>query len=159
MTLTSTPSSAPGTDAPSLAATNVSLGYPGHPVIRDLSLEVLRGEFTVIVGPNACGKSTLLRALGRMLSPSSGQVLLDGRAISSYRTKEVAQQVGLLPQSPVTPDAITVADLVARGRYPHQRLLKQWSPEDADVVEFALREVGMIDQADRMVDELSGGQR
>lgn len=159
MTMTSTPPGAPGINAPTLAADTVDLGYPGRLVIRGLSLEVLQGEFTVIVGPNACGKSTLLRALGRMLSPSSGQVLLDGRAISTYRTKEVAQQVGLLPQSPITPDAITVADLVARGRYPHQRLLRQWSTEDADVVEFALREVGMIDLADRMVDELSGGQR
>ncbi|GAA1137469.1 ABC transporter ATP-binding protein [Ornithinicoccus hortensis] len=149
----------PGQTARGLSASHVDLGYPGHAVIRDLSLEVLDGEFTVIVGPNACGKSTLLRALGRMLSPTAGRVLLDGKAIGGYRSKEVARRVALLPQSPVTPDAITVADLVARGRYPHQQLLRQWSTEDADVVENALREVGMLDLADRMVDELSGGQR
>src|SRR5699024_11563061 len=104
-------------------------------------------------------KSTLLRALGRLLTPTAGHVLLDGAQITRYGTKEVARRIGLLPQSPVTPDAISVADLVARGRYPHQRLLRQWSLEDADAVEAALAEVGMLDQADRMVDELSGGQR
>ncbi|HCX86282.1 MAG TPA: Fe(3+)-dicitrate ABC transporter ATP-binding protein [Micrococcales bacterium] len=161
MTLSTTPP----TDAPTgqpvhtLAARDVQIGYPGRTVISDLSLDVLAGEFTVIVGPNACGKSTLLRALGRMLPTAQGQVVLDGQEISRYSTKEVARRVGLLPQSPVTPDAITVADLVSRGRHPHQRLLRQWSPADAAAVSGALAEVGMVDQADRMVDELSGGQR
>ncbi len=149
----------PAPAAAPLVAHQVDLGYPGRTVARGLDLEVLAGEFTVIVGPNACGKSTLLRALGRLLTPTAGQVLLDGRAISRYGTKEVARRVGLLPQSPVTPDAISVADLVARGRYPHQRLLRQWSVEDAEAVEAALAEVGMLEQSDRMVDELSGGQR
>jgi len=152
------PPGTPASDAP-LSARGVHLGYPGRTVVEDLDLNVLRGEFTVIVGPNACGKSTVLRALGRLLQPSHGQVLLQGREIARYGTKEVARQVGLLPQSPVTPDAISVADLVARGRYPHQRLLRQWSPQDAEAVEGALAEVGMLPEADRMVDELSGGQR
>src|SRR5699024_9750945 len=122
-------------------------------------LNVLRGEFTVIVGPNACGKSTVLRALGRLLQPSHGQVLLQGREIARYGTKEVARQAGLLPQSPVTADAISVADVVARGRYPEQRLVREWAPQDAEAEEGALAEVGMRPEADRMVDELSGGQR
>jgi iron complex transport system ATP-binding protein len=160
MTLTSTsPAAAGSPPGGALRADHVDLGYPGRSVVQDLSLEVLQGEFTVIIGPNACGKSTLLRALGRMLSPTGGQVLLDGRVITQYPTKEVARRIGLLPQSPVTPDAITVADLVARGRYPHQRLLRQWSAEDAEVVEASLRQVGMLEHADRLVDELSGGQR
>lgn len=142
-----------------LAADAVDIGYPGRPVIRGLSLDVLQGEFTVIVGPNACGKSTLLRSLGRMLPPTAGRVLLDGKSIQSYPTKEVARRVGLLPQSPTTPDAITVADLVSRGRYPHQKLLRQWSPADAEAVDRSLREVGMLEHSERMVDELSGGQR
>lgn len=146
------------TGAP-LSARRVDLGYPGRTVVRGLDLEVVRGEFTVIVGPNACGKSTLLRALGRLLAPSAGQVLLEDRAISRYGTKEVARQVGLLPQAPVTPEGISVADLVARGRYPHQRLLRQWSAADAEAVESALTEVGMLTESDRMVEELSGGQR
>lgn len=142
-----------------LRAENVRLGYGQRAVVDDLSIDVADGGFTVIVGPNACGKSTLLRALGRMLPPRAGQVILDGRAIHTTPTKEVARSVGLLPQAPVTPDAITVADLVARGRFPHQSLLRQWSPADEDAVENALHEVGMIEHADRMVDELSGGQR
>ena len=145
--------------APRLRAEGVRLGYGQRTVCEDLSFNVVDGGFTVIVGPNACGKSTLLRALGRMLQPRAGQVILDGRVIHSTPTKEVARSVGLLPQAPVTPDAITVADLVARGRFPHQSLLRQWSPADEVAVERALTEVGMIEHADRMVDELSGGQR
>lgn len=142
-----------------LTAQSVTLGYGSRVVTSDLSLEIPTGGFTVIIGPNACGKSTLLRALGRMLQPSSGQVLLDGKNINSLPTKAVARQVGLLPQAPITPEGITVADLVARGRYPHQAMLRQWSRADEDAVIEALTEVGMLDQADRYVDELSGGQR
>ncbi|ACQ78405.1 ABC transporter related [Beutenbergia cavernae DSM 12333] len=155
MTSTITP---PGTDG-RLRAEHVRLAYAARTVVEDLTLAVPDGGFTVIVGPNACGKSTLLRALGRMLAPRSGEIVLDGRAIHSYPTKEIARRVGLLPQAPVTPDAITVADLVARGRYPHQRLLRQWSPADEEAVDAALTRVGMRDAADRLVDELSGGQR
>jgi iron complex transport system ATP-binding protein len=153
-------SAAPGGGVASpLLAHGVSIGYPGRTVVSELDIEILGGEFTVIVGPNACGKSTLLRALGRLLQPTEGRVLLDGEAIASYSTKEVARRVGLLPQSPITPDAITVADLVARGRYPYQSILRQWSVEDATAVEDALEQVGMREHAERMVDELSGGQR
>ena len=112
----------------------------GHPRLRRQGHlhrphgDIPDNEFTVIVGPNACGKSTLLRALARMLTPADGAVLLDGRAISSYPSKEVARRLGLLPQSSVAPDGITVADLVARGRYPHQRLLRQWSRTDEEIV-------------------------
>ena len=142
-----------------LAAQSIRVGYPGREVIEELSLAVPEGGFTVIVGPNACGKSTLLRALGRMLTPRSGSVLLDGRDIHRYPSKEVARRVGLLPQAPTAPSAITVGDLVARGRYPHQRLLAQWTDADDRAVRDALAEVGLLDHADRLVDELSGGQR
>lgn len=142
-----------------LQAQSIQVGYQAHPVIEDLSLAIPEGGFTVIVGPNACGKSTLLRALGRMLTPRAGAVLLDGRDIHSYPSKEVARRVGLLPQSPTPPSSITVGDLVARGRYPHQRLLAQWTEADERAVRAALTEVGMIDDAHRLVDELSGGQR
>lgn len=150
---------APRPSAGRLQAHEVRLGYGARTVVDDLSVVVPDQGFTVIVGPNACGKSTLLRALGRMLPARAGQVVLDGRMIGEYPAKEVARQIGLLPQSPVTPDAITVADLVSRGRYPHQRLLQQWSPRDEEAVHSALVEVGMVDTADRLVDELSGGQR
>ncbi|MEI4743666.1 ABC transporter ATP-binding protein [Rhodococcus erythropolis] len=142
-----------------LQAEKIELRYADRTIVDELSLEIPDGGFTVVVGPNGCGKSTLLRALGRMLAPRSGRVLLDGNDIRSYRTKEVARRIALLPQSPLSPGAITVADLVARGRYPYQSMLRQWSPEDEHVVAEALAEVGMRNAADQLVDELSGGQR
>lgn len=137
----------------------VTLGYGGTPILNELSTTVPDGSFTVIIGPNACGKSTLLRGLSRLLAPDSGQVILDGRAITEYSAKEVARRLGLLPQSALAPDGITVADLVARGRYPHQGLLRQWSDDDEAAVTEALDATGTRDLAPRRVDELSGGQR
>ncbi|WP_449481411.1 ABC transporter ATP-binding protein [Streptomyces avidinii] len=142
-----------------LTAENVTLGYDQRVIAENLSVEIPDNSFTVIVGPNACGKSTLLRALSRMLKPSHGRVLLDGQAIGSMPAKKVAKTLGLLPQSSIAPDGITVGDLVARGRYPHQGLLRQWSAEDERVVEESMASTGVAELADRAVDELSGGQR
>ncbi|MER5945817.1 ABC transporter ATP-binding protein [Streptomyces sp. NPDC001904] len=142
-----------------LIADDVTLGYDQRVIAEKLSVEIPDQSFTVIVGPNACGKSTLLRALSRMLKPSTGRVLLDGSVIQSMPAKKVAKTLGLLPQSSVAPDGITVADLVARGRYPHQGLLRQWSPEDEKVVHESMESTGVAELADRYVDELSGGQR
>jgi iron complex transport system ATP-binding protein len=138
---------------------DLRLAYDERVVTDGLSVAIPDGSFTVIVGPNACGKSTLLRALSRMLRPKAGTVYLDGAAISSQPSKQVARTLGLLPQSPIAPDAITVSDLVARGRYPHQGLLRQWSAEDARAVSEALAATATAELADRPVDELSGGQR
>ncbi|WP_250303157.1 MULTISPECIES: ABC transporter ATP-binding protein [unclassified Streptomyces] len=142
-----------------LTAESVTLGYEQRTIAENLSVEIPDHSFTVIVGPNACGKSTLLRALSRMLKPVRGQVLLDGQAIGSLPAKQVARTLGLLPQSSIAPDGITVADLVARGRYPHQGLLRQWSPDDERIVEESMAATRIGDLADRYVDELSGGQR
>ncbi|MEV0093176.1 ABC transporter ATP-binding protein [Streptomyces sp. NPDC050738] len=142
-----------------LTAEAVTLGYDQRTIAENLSVEIPDNSFTVIVGPNACGKSTLLRALSRMLKPAKGRVLLDGQTIGSMPAKKVARTLGLLPQSSISPDGITVADLVARGRYPHQGLLRQWSPEDERVVDESMTSTGVADLADRYVDELSGGQR
>jgi iron complex transport system ATP-binding protein len=142
-----------------LRAESLTLGYDQRIITRDLSVEIPDHSFTVIVGPNACGKSTLLRALSRLLKPSRGRVLLDGAAIHSTPAKKVARTLGLLPQSSVAPDGITVSDLVARGRYPHQGLLRQWSPDDERIVDESMASTGVADLADRYVDELSGGQR
>ncbi|NJP68579.1 ATP-binding cassette domain-containing protein [Streptomyces spiramenti] len=142
-----------------LTAEAVTLRYDQRVIAEDLTVAVPDHSFTVIVGPNACGKSTLLRALSRMLRPSAGRVLLDGEEISTLPAKRLARRLGLLPQTPVAPDGITVADLVARGRYPHQGLLRQWSREDERVVEEAMAATGVADLADRQVDEVSGGQR
>lgn len=142
-----------------LTAHDLSLAYGSRTIIDGLGVEIPPGGFTVIIGPNGCGKSTLLRALGRMMVPRTGRVTVDGVDLASLRTKQIARRIALLPQAPLAPGAITVADLVARGRNPHQSLLRQWSAEDEQVVDDALREVGLRQHADRLVEELSGGQR
>ncbi|GAA2950743.1 MULTISPECIES: ABC transporter ATP-binding protein [Streptomyces] len=142
-----------------LTADSVTLGYDRRTIAEDLSVEIPDNSFTVIVGPNACGKSTLLRALSRMLKPESGEVLLDGQSIHRLPAKKVARMLGLLPQTSVAPDGITVFDLVSRGRYPHQGLLRQWSPEDERIVRESMESTGVAELAGRYVDELSGGQR
>ena len=135
------------------------LGYAGRIVSEDLSIAIPDGSFTVIVGPNASGKSTMLRALARVSKPLGGEILLDGRSISALPTKEVARRLGLLPQSATAPDGITVAELVGRGRFPHRGLFGGWSAADAAAVRAALEATDTVDLADRPMDELSGGQR
>lgn len=142
-----------------LAAQGISVGYDETPIIEDLELGVLEGELTVIVGPNACGKSTLLKALARVLRPGSGSVLLDGQDIQSRPRRDVAKTLGFLPQSATSPEGITVGDLVARGRYPHQSVFSQWSKQDQAAVEQALADTRIAQLRYRYVDELSGGQR
>ncbi|MGY1747179.1 ABC transporter ATP-binding protein [Blastococcus sp. SYSU D00695] len=142
-----------------LAAESVRLAYDERVVVHDVDLALTDGSFTAIVGPNGCGKSTLLKALGRLLRPTSGQVVLDGRAIARTPTRDVARVLGLLPQTPIAPDGLTVADLVARGRHPHQSWLRQWSRDDEEAVAEALAWTDMTELADRPVEALSGGQR
>jgi iron complex transport system ATP-binding protein len=142
-----------------LAAEHLRLAYDARTVVDDLSVAIPTGAVTVVVGPNACGKSTLLRALARLLAPKAGVVLLDGQEIRDLPTRTVAQRLGILPQQPIAPDGITVTDLVARGRHPHQRWFRQWSPGDEEAVATALALTSTTDLADRSVDELSGGQR
>ncbi|MFD5916701.1 ABC transporter ATP-binding protein [Kitasatospora sp. NPDC058201] len=152
--------SAAGSDGvPRLAARGVTVGYGDRTVIDALDVTIPPGVVTTIIGPNGCGKSTLLRTLSRLLRPTRGSVVLDGEDIVRLRTRDVAKKLGLLPQSPVAPEGLTVADLVARGRHPHQSWLRQWSSDDASVVERALAMTGVSDLADRPVDALSGGQR
>jgi iron complex transport system ATP-binding protein len=142
-----------------LHARDVTLAYDRRVVAEHLDVAVPDGGFTAIVGPNACGKSTLLRALARTLKPRAGAVLLDGRPINELPSKQVARRLGLLPQSSIAPDGITVVDLVSRGRHPHQKLLRQWSREDERAVQEAMAATRVSELAERPVDELSGGQR
>lgn len=149
----------PAPTAGRLSGHELTLGYDQRVISKELNVCVPDGSFTVIIGPNACGKSTLLRALSRLLKPSSGRVILDGKPIHSIPAKQVATRLGLLPQSSISPDGITVADLVARGRYPHQRILSRWSDADEAATIEALRATNTTELSRRLVDELSGGQR
>jgi len=137
----------------------LSLAYDGDTIIKQLSLSIVPGEITALVGPNGCGKSTLLRGLARLLKPRAGEALLDGRAIHTLSTKGLAQQMGILPQGPVAPQGLTVYELVAQGRYPHQGFFQQWSPADEAATREALAITNMAPFADRPMDTLSGGQR
>lgn len=148
------------TEGPSsLEAAGVTLAYGDHVVATELNVSIPTGAVTVIVGANACGKSTLLRALARLMKPSTGVVLLDGQDLHRLPTREVATRLGILPQSPIAPDGITVADLVARGRYPHQGWFRRWTDADEAALTAALEDTSTLDLADRSIDELSGGQR
>ncbi|MEU8312299.1 ABC transporter ATP-binding protein [Micromonospora sp. NPDC048887] len=142
-----------------LSTRDLVVGYEGRTVLDGLDLDLPADTFTVIVGPNACGKSTLLRTMARLLTPRRGAVLLDGAAIRDLPTRDVARRLGVLPQSPLVPEGITVADLVGRGRQPYQRWWRQWSAEDGLAVEEAMRLADVSALADRAVDTLSGGQR
>lgn len=138
---------------------NATLGYDGRAVSSGLDFTVPEGEFTAIIGPNGCGKSTVLKALARTLRPMAGEVSLDGAPVRSLRPKAVARRIAALPQHPVAPESLRVRDLVARGRHPYHSLLRQWLPGDAEAVESAMAATGVSDQADRLLTDLSGGQR
>lgn len=142
-----------------LQAQNLTLSYETSVILDTLNLETPSGEVTALIGPNGCGKSTLLRGLARLLKPKGGAVLLDGAAIHSLPTRELAKQLSILPQSPTAPEGITIRELVSQGRYPHQGWLQQWSDADESALKKALTLTGLLPLADRMVDTLSGGQR
>jgi ABC-type cobalamin/Fe3+-siderophores transport system ATPase subunit len=138
----------------------LSAGHPhARPISVDLDLTVERGSFVAIIGPNACGKSTLLRTVARLLPALAGTVLLDGRDIRERGAKELARELGLLSQSAEAPDGMRVADLIARGRYPHRRAFAAWNDADESAVRTAMERTSVVELADRVVDELSGGQR
>ncbi|PWS42931.1 cobalamin/Fe(3+)-siderophore ABC transporter ATP-binding protein [Streptomyces sp. ZEA17I] len=142
-----------------LTAEHLTLGYGDRTVVSSLDLVVPPGAVTVIVGANACGKSTLLRSMSRLLAPREGRVVLDGKEVHRLPAKELARTLGLLPQSPVAPEGITVSDLVGRGRHPHQSMFSRWNEKDDAAVASALEATATEPLADRAVDELSGGQR
>lgn len=142
-----------------IQTTALTLGYAGAAVVAGLDLVLPPGKITVLVGPNGCGKSTLLRGLARLLKPRSGAVYLDGDLIAKLPSKALARRLGILPQGPVAPEGLTVRDLVAQGRYPHQHWLQQWSADDERITTRALAITGMAELAARPLDTLSGGQR
>ena len=151
---TSTPS-----PVPELATQGLRSGYGRHIVVDGVDATIPSGRITVIVGANACGKSTLLKTMARILAPTSGQVLLDGEPIDQIPTRRLATRLGLLPQQPIAPEGIAVADLVGRGRHPHQSMFRSTGAEDRRIVEESLLATRTAELADRSIDELSGGQR
>ncbi|KTR76567.1 iron-dicitrate transporter ATP-binding subunit [Microbacterium oxydans] len=147
------------TPHPALEARGLVVAYDGKVVVDGVDLALPEGSFTVILGPNASGKSTVLRALARVLKPESGDVLFDGRALGEYGSKELARRMGLLPQDAIAPEGMRVADLVSRGRYPHHSALQRWTSADDTATREALAATNTADLAERYVDQLSGGQR
>ncbi len=146
-------------DNPALRTEVLVLGYGDSTIVDSINLDLTHGAITAIIGPNGCGKSTLLRGLGKLLSPRSGKILLDGRDLARLPAKQVALKLGLLPQQPIAPDGVTVADLVGRGRHPHQKWFRQWSDSDEIAVSEALRATSVEELAHTPIDQLSGGQR
>ncbi|WP_421853235.1 ABC transporter ATP-binding protein [Marinomonas sp.] len=142
-----------------LIAKQLKVGYDDTTVLRNIDFYVPDGQLTILVGPNGCGKSTLLKTFARILNPNEGFVLLDGKDIHKSRTRDVAQKLGLLPQGPIAPEGMTVREVVAQGRFPHQSLLRQWSSADERAVTDAMNIAQVNEFSDRPVDELSGGQR
>lgn len=140
-------------------ARSLTLAYENATIITDLSVSIPASEVTALVGPNGCGKSTLLRGISRLLKPRIGTVTLSAQDIWKLPTKELAKRLGILPQGPVAPEGLTVHELVAQGRYPHQSWFQQWSLEDERITADALEITGIVEFADRPVDTLSGGQR
>jgi len=142
-----------------MEAKGLSLSYGAAPIFTDLSVNIPKGEITVLIGSNGCGKSTLLRSLARLLNPQKGTIVLDGHELAKLPTKEIAKKLAILPQGPTAPEGLTVLQLVKQGRYPYQSWLQQWSAEDERMVRLALKETRMTEFAERTVDALSGGQR
>lgn len=142
-----------------LAATGLTVGYGGEPILNNLDFTLPTGQFTAVIGPNGCGKSTLVKSLSRVLPTAPGMVSLDGTTLHKYRPRILAQRIALLPQHPIIPDVVTVRNLVARGRYPYHGPLRQWSPDDPQAIHEALEATGLTEFADFAVAELSGGQR
>lgn len=137
----------------------LAVNFDEEKVLKSINLALPKNKFTVIIGPNGCGKSTMLRSLNRLIKPTSGEVLLDGKQLHTLATKQIAQRLGLLPQSPLVPEGLTVYELVSRGRFPHQSFLQAWSLQDQNAVEAAIKATHLEDLTDKVVDQLSGGQR
>lgn len=142
-----------------LQTENLSASYDQQLILQDVTLSIPQHKISIIIGSNGCGKSTLLKSMARLLTPTNGDVYLDDASIYRIPSKKFARIVGLLPQSPIVPEGITVADLVSRGRFPHQTLFSSYSKKDYEAIATALEMMNLTEFSDRPIDELSGGQR
>lgn len=138
---------------------NLSVSYENNVIIEDMNLSIPKGKISIIIGANGCGKSTLLKTIARINKPSSGEILINNKNIKKIREKSIAREVAFLPQGPICPGGLTVRELVAFGRFPHQKLVGGLNIHDKNVIEWAIKETGLVEFADREVENLSGGQR
>lgn len=142
-----------------LTTSKLDIAYDDRLIVQNLNIAIPQGKITALVGSNGSGKSTILKTMARLMNPSGGNVLLDGRSIHKQSTKEVAKQLAILPQNPTAPDGLTVSELVSYGRFPYQKGFGSMSKEDRSIVQWAIEATGMNEFIDRPVDHLSGGQR
>ncbi len=143
----------------SIKVENLSIAYDESIIVEDLNVSVPKGKITTIIGPNGCGKSTILKTIGRIMKPKNGMIYINGEDIKKLSTKEIAKKMAVLPQTPQSPNGLTVEELVAYGRYPHQKGLGSLTSEDKEVVAWALEATKILEFAHRPIDSLSGGQR
>ena len=142
-----------------IRVSNLSVAYEDNLIIDNMNLSIPKGKINIIIGANGCGKSTLLKSIARIIKPKSGEILINGKNIKSQKERHLATQVAFLPQGPVCPSGLKVKELVAFGRFPHQKLIGGLRTHDKDIIQWAIEETGLLDFADREVENLSGGQR
>lgn len=138
---------------------NLQAAYENRVIIPSASLSIPEGKVTMLIGPNGCGKSTLLKSVAGILPVKQGEVLLDGQPIPNIPRKALAKKMAVLPQSPIVPEGILVKDLVAYGRFPYQKPFAGLNKEDHRIIRESMEKTGVLELADRKVEELSGGQR
>ncbi|WP_315168074.1 ABC transporter ATP-binding protein [Metaclostridioides mangenotii] len=142
----------------SIVTKDLSISYGENLIVDNLSIEIPKGEITVIIGPNGCGKSTTLKTIARMLKPTNGNIYLLGNDIEKIPTKEIAKQMSILPQTPKAPEGLTVTELVAYGRFPHQKGFGKLLKEDKDIIDWSIKATNVEEFKDKQIGSLSGGQ-
>ncbi|MGL4338044.1 MAG: ABC transporter ATP-binding protein [Turicibacter sp.] len=142
-----------------ISTKKLNISYGNLDIVKDLDLEIPKGKITTIIGANGCGKSTILKTIARILQPKSGDILVNNININDQSSKELAKVMAVLPQSPQAPSGLTVEELIAYGRFPHQKGFGKLKKEDTDIVNWALEVTGMLEFKERSMDALSGGQR
>ena len=142
-----------------ISVKNLSVAYEENLIIENMNLSIPSGEISIIIGANGCGKSTLLKTIARVIKPKSGDIFINGKNIREQKEKHLAAQVAFLPQGPVCPPGLTVKELIAFGRFPHQKLMGGLKSHDKDIIQWAMEETELEEYADREIGNLSGGQR
>ena len=143
----------------SIETKNINIAYGNVNIVEDLNLEIPKGKITTIIGANGCGKSTILKTIARILKAKSGDIYINSKNINEQSSKEIARNMAVLPQSPQAPGGLTVEELIAYGRFPHQSGFKNNKQEDKEIVDWALKATGISEFRDRKIEDLSGGQR